>query len=73
MMGVAHLGFSFNGWGVTLVDGLDTMWIMGLYDDFYRTMPIFANMTFSLDEVCTCCMSYTVWRLTGAEILRSFL
>ncbi|KAF2207411.1 glycoside hydrolase family 47 protein, partial [Cercospora zeae-maydis SCOH1-5] len=25
---------SFNGWGATLVDSLDTLWIMGLQDDF---------------------------------------
>ncbi|KIJ95152.1 glycoside hydrolase family 47 protein [Laccaria amethystina LaAM-08-1] len=24
----------FNGWGVTLLDSLDTMYIMGLHDDF---------------------------------------
>ena len=25
---------TFNGWGATLVDSLDTLWIMGLYDEF---------------------------------------
>ncbi|EME40046.1 glycoside hydrolase family 47 protein [Dothistroma septosporum NZE10] len=25
---------TFNGWGATLVDSLDTLWIMGLKDDF---------------------------------------
>ncbi|KAI0918074.1 hypothetical protein AcV5_002851 [Taiwanofungus camphoratus] len=56
---------NFNGWGVTLVDGLDTMWIMGLYDDFYRTMPIFANMTFSLDERSYAPFFETVIRYLG--------
>ena len=42
---------SFNGWGVTLIDGLDTMWIMGLYDEFYDAIPIVANMTFPMAEV----------------------
>ncbi|TDZ66084.1 Mannosyl-oligosaccharide 1,2-alpha-mannosidase IA [Colletotrichum trifolii] len=23
-----------NGWGVTIVDSLDTLWLMGMYDDF---------------------------------------
>ncbi|KAH9951155.1 glycoside hydrolase [Amylocystis lapponica] len=41
---------NFNGWGVTLVDGLDTMWIMDLRHEFYDTMPIFAKMNFYLDQ-----------------------
>ncbi|KAF9875812.1 glycosyl hydrolase family 47 [Colletotrichum karsti] len=24
----------YNGWGVTAVDSLDTLWLMGMYDDF---------------------------------------
>ncbi|KAK2024248.1 family 47 glycosyl hydrolase [Colletotrichum zoysiae] len=28
----------YNGWGVTLVDSLDTLWLMGLYDDFNRAV-----------------------------------
>ncbi|KUI61866.1 putative mannosyl-oligosaccharide alpha-1,2-mannosidase 1B [Cytospora mali] len=27
---------TFGGWAATLVDCLDTLWIMGLYDDFYH-------------------------------------
>lgn len=46
-----HCGHSFNGWGVTLVDALDTMWIMGLREQFQDSMPKFANLTFSLPEV----------------------
>lgn len=42
---------SFVGWGVTLIDSLDTMWIMGLHEYFYEAIPIVANMTFSLNEV----------------------
>lgn len=42
---------SFNGWGVSIVDGLDTMWIMGLQKEFLDSMPIIANMTFFTDEV----------------------
>ncbi|KAH8103865.1 glycoside hydrolase [Cristinia sonorae] len=41
---------NFNGWGVTLIDGLDTMWIMGLYGEFYDAMPFIANATFALNE-----------------------
>ncbi|THG95752.1 hypothetical protein EW026_g5958 [Hermanssonia centrifuga] len=41
---------SFNGWGVTLIDALDTMWIMDLREEFYRTLPLIANLTFSSPE-----------------------
>lgn len=36
---------------MTIVDALDTMWIMGLKDEFYGTIPTIANLTFSLEEV----------------------
>ena len=36
-----------------MVDSLDTMLIMGLHDEFERSIPIIANMTFALDEVRT--------------------
>ncbi|KAH9852168.1 seven-hairpin glycosidase [Lenzites betulinus] len=41
---------NFNGWRLTLVDSLDTMFIMGLHDEFRETIPIIANMTFALPE-----------------------
>jgi mannosyl-oligosaccharide alpha-1,2-mannosidase len=28
----------FGGWGATLIDSLDTLWIMGLKDDFYSAV-----------------------------------
>ncbi len=34
-----------------MVDSLDTMLIMGLHDEFDRSIPVLANMTFALDEV----------------------
>ena len=43
--------FSFNGWRLTLVDALDTMWIMDLRHEFYDAMPLVANMTFSARKV----------------------
>ena len=48
-----HLNFilSFNGWGLTLIDSLDTMWIMGLHDEFYDSLPLVANMTFASSSV----------------------
>lgn len=29
---------TFGGWGATLIDSLDTLWIMGLADDFYMAV-----------------------------------
>ena len=43
---------SFNGWGLTPYDSLDTMWIMGLHDLFRESLELVAKSTFALDEVC---------------------
>ncbi|GLB41878.1 putative glycosyl hydrolase 47 family protein [Lyophyllum shimeji] len=37
---------NFNGWGVTLFDSLDTMWIMGLNDMFNDALEVVAHSTF---------------------------
>lgn len=42
---------SFNGWGLSLVESLDTMWIMDLQEDFMDALPVIANMTFDLPSV----------------------
>ena len=34
-----------------MVDSLDTMLLMGLFDEFHQSIPILANMTFALNEV----------------------
>lgn len=34
-----------------MVEGLDTMWIMGLRQEFLDAMPIVADMKFLLTEV----------------------
>lgn len=39
---------SFNRWGVTAVDSLDTMLLMGLKDEYERTLPLIMNSNFSL-------------------------
>lgn len=36
---------------MSLIDGLDTMWIMGLQDEFKETLPLISNMTFKLEQV----------------------
>ncbi|KAI8326340.1 seven-hairpin glycosidase [Martensiomyces pterosporus] len=38
-----------NGWGATLVDALDTLWIMGLKDEFWMARNFVANIDFRKD------------------------
>ncbi|KAK4209714.1 glycoside hydrolase [Rhypophila decipiens] len=35
---------TFGGWAATMVDALDTLWIMGLYDDFYDAAAAAAQL-----------------------------
>ena len=41
----------FNGWAVTVFDSLDTMWLMGLKDEFYQAMDIVEKTTFTSRQV----------------------
>ncbi|KAL5440232.1 hypothetical protein PMIN07_005099 [Paraphaeosphaeria minitans] len=36
----------FSGWAATLVDSLDTLWMMGLRDDFYNAVEAVATIDF---------------------------
>jgi mannosyl-oligosaccharide alpha-1,2-mannosidase len=36
----------FSGWAATLVDSLDTLWIMGLRDEFYEAVAAIATIDF---------------------------
>ncbi|PFH46692.1 glycoside hydrolase family 47 protein [Amanita thiersii Skay4041] len=38
----------YNGWGVSLIDSMDTMWVMGLHDEFYKSVEHVAGMRFLL-------------------------
>jgi len=40
------VGDPFNGWGATLVDSLDTLWIMGLHDEFEEAVGFVKNIDF---------------------------
>lgn len=40
------VGDPFNGWGATLVDSLDTLWIMGLHDEFEEAVGLVKNIDF---------------------------
>jgi hypothetical protein len=37
----------FNGWGATIVDALDTMWIMGLKDEFKTSREFVSTLNFT--------------------------
>ncbi|KAJ2790518.1 hypothetical protein H4R20_007003, partial [Coemansia guatemalensis] len=38
-----------NGWGATLVDSLDVLWLMGLKEEFYRARDFVAGIDFHND------------------------
>ncbi|KAL0947748.1 hypothetical protein HGRIS_013828 [Hohenbuehelia grisea] len=42
---------NFNGWGVSMIDSLDTMWIMGLHDEFNKSLEAVSKLTFSVPKV----------------------
>ncbi|KAI5984317.1 glycoside hydrolase [Pisolithus albus] len=41
---------TFNGWSITLLDALDTLWIMDLRDQFYEAIPAVANKSFLTED-----------------------
>lgn len=41
---------TFGGWAATLVDALDTLWIMGLYDEFELAVNALDEIDFSTTE-----------------------
>ena len=43
---------SFNGWGVMIVDSLDTMYIMNLHDEFKRALAFVEKATWDVPKVC---------------------
>lgn len=50
--------YSFNGWGVTVFDSLDTMLLMDLQDEFQRALPMVQRANFSRSTVCGLSMSF---------------
>lgn len=44
--------FSFNGWGLTMVDSLDTMFLLGLQDEFKHAVSQVTTLNFSMRDVC---------------------
>lgn len=56
---------SFGGWGATLVDALDTLWIMGLKDEFYEAVEAVAAIDFGVSESSTISVFETTIRYLG--------
>ncbi|KAK2595840.1 hypothetical protein N8I77_013633 [Diaporthe amygdali] len=56
---------TFGGWGATLVDSLDTMWIMGLYDEFYDAAKAAAQLDWSKTSETAANMFETTIRHLG--------
>lgn len=56
---------NFNGWGTTLYDALDTMWIMGLHDTFQKSLITIAKCRFHLEPIAYAPFFETVIRTLG--------
>ncbi|EGO22334.1 glycoside hydrolase family 47 protein [Serpula lacrymans var. lacrymans S7.9] len=56
---------NFNGWGVTAIDSLDTMLMMGLKDEYQRALSIVQQSNFSLPENTAVPFFETVIRYLG--------
>ena len=46
-----HYNDWFGGWAATMVDSLDTMWIMGFADEFKEAVDFVAGLNFSTSTV----------------------
>lgn len=48
---LTSISCSFNGWGVTLFDSLDTMILMNLTDELRRARPVVERASFAMSRV----------------------
>ncbi|CAG8485578.1 414_t:CDS:10, partial [Diversispora eburnea] len=55
----------FNGWGATIVDSLDTMWIMGLRNEFAEAREFVSKVNFSRSEEVVNVFETTIRYLGG--------
>jgi len=55
----------FCGWAATLVDSLDTLWIMGLHDEFALALKELNNIDFTNTEGCRINLFETTIRHMG--------
>lgn len=59
---------NFGGWGATLVDSLDTLWIMGFKDEFYEAVEAVAAIDFSKSEMQFISVFETTIRYLGGML-----
>ncbi|KAL1604619.1 hypothetical protein SLS59_003814 [Nothophoma quercina] len=69
----------FSGWAATLVDSLDTLWMMGMRDEFYEAVAAVATIDFGKSTTATVntfetCIRYlggliAAYDLSGHEVL----
>lgn len=55
----------FNGWGATLVDSLDTLWIMDLKEEFYEAVKATATIDWNNSTTTACNLFETNIRYLG--------
>jgi mannosyl-oligosaccharide alpha-1,2-mannosidase len=56
---------SFGGWGATLVDSLDTLWIMGLREEFDEAVEAVASIDFGKTNLTSVSVFETTIRYLG--------
>ncbi|KAJ4367371.1 hypothetical protein N0V83_006952 [Neocucurbitaria cava] len=71
----------FSGWAATLVDSLDTLWMMGMRDEFYEAVAAVSTIDFGESTTATVntfesCIRYlggliAAYDLSGHEVLKT--
>ncbi|CAG8679025.1 6183_t:CDS:2, partial [Racocetra fulgida] len=56
---------NFNGWGATIIDALDTMWIMGLKEEFSRSRDFVQLVNFTQTDDTISVFETTIRYLGG--------
>ena len=59
---------TFGGWGATLVDSLDTLWIMGMKQEFYEGVQAVAAIDFGRSDMKTVSVFETTIRYLGGML-----
>lgn len=59
---------TFGGWGATLVDSLDSLWIMGLKEEFYEAVQAVAAIDFGKSDMKTVSVFETTIRYLGGTL-----
>ncbi|KPI40541.1 Mannosyl-oligosaccharide 1,2-alpha-mannosidase MNS1 [Cyphellophora attinorum] len=56
---------SFGGWAATLIDSLDTLWIMGLKEEFFEAVGVVASLDWNSTPETSCSVFETTIRHLG--------